>query len=374
MKISTGKIQSFISNFDEKLIGALIYGPDNGAVQKHAESISKKIVTDLNDPFNVINLDDEKIEEEVTTISDEFNSISFGGGRKLLRLRNSGGNKDVAKATEITLESLQDESYKDAFLLVTASDLANTSPLRKLFEKDKRLASLACYAEEGRTLSAKIALLMQKNKLSPEVGVVEYLNEYCHGNSKILENEIEKLSLYKQFFLKEDIASDKDLEFNDVYKVTLEDVLNSTGNNSETNLNDLTNKVLDIESHKNGKIQFLLKDALISGLAPIAIIRSMQRYFEKLHFALDNYNNGDSIEQAISSLRPPVFFKLQPIMKRDLTVIVNKAEGFIFNLYDLLFNAEVELKKTGANPDLITSRLFHDIFLLVAKKTERKVA
>ena len=57
MKIPPFKIDEYIAKIsDEKIAGCLVYGPESSLTNYRFDLISKKIVTDLSDPFLVSNL------------------------------------------------------------------------------------------------------------------------------------------------------------------------------------------------------------------------------------------------------------------------------------------------------------------------------
>ena len=171
-----------------------------------------------------------------------------------------------------------------------------------------------------------------------ERGIIEYLANSCQGDSKIIESEIEKLELY----------------LGDVKEVKLEDVLATTGNNTEVEIQDITNFVCE---NKLTQAQIAVKRALDAGVAPIFIIRSLQRYIEKLHNCVNQIQGeGKSIDAVIESQRPPIFFKQKPIFRNHLNIILKKPANDIWNAYSVLYEAESELKESGAEPELITSR------------------
>lgn len=344
MKITASKVEGFVNGISKSdAFSVLIYGPDSGGVSNLANKIAAMMVSDLNDPFSTATIDNERIANEPTVIFDEMSAISFFGGRKLVMFKNADSNKETADAIEGAITGIPPEAKKGAFLIVTAGDLPPTSPLRKLYEASEQVAALPCYVEDEKDLSSKIMrMFTQKGLKTAERGVLEYLAQSAQGDSKIIESEIEKLELF--------LSGKKE--------VSLEDVLASTGNSTEVDLQDICDLVC---SNKKTEAEIALRRALDAGLAPIAIIRVLQRYIEKLHYCANKVNEGESLDFVVSSLKPPLFYKQVPVFKNHLNFILKKPANDIWNAYSILYNAESELKESGSEPELITSRAISQI-------------
>ncbi len=340
MKIAPARVEGFISTLESAgVCSVLIYGPDSGGVSNLANRIAAKIVADPSDPFSASTVDNERVSNEPSVIYDEMSAISMFGGRKLVMFRHADGGKDNAAAIESCVEGIPADAKKGSFLLVTAGDLPPTSALRKLYENGKDVAALACYVEDEKDLSAKVMRLFSARGMrAVERGVVEYLAASCKGDSKIVESEVEKLDLY----------------MGEVKEVRLEDVLETTGNTTETQLSDIAALVC---TGKKAEAEIALRRALEAGTAPIAIIRSLQRYMEKLHFcAAQIQGEGKTAEAAMAALRPPLFFKQVPAFRLHLNHMLKKPANDIWRSYNVLYDAESSLKESGAEPELITSR------------------
>ncbi len=344
MKIPPARTQSFVNDIEKsQYFAVLIYGPDGGAVSNLASKLAGKIVRDPNDPFTATTVDNNRISEEPTIIYDEMSAISLFGDKKLIMFRNAENNKDTVEAIESAVSGIPQSARKASFLIVTAGDLPPTSALRKFFDANDSCASIACYVEDERDLAAKITRLFAGRKMrAAERGVIEYLADSCQGDSNIIEMEIEKLELY--------LGDRKD--------VRLEDVLATTGNTTEVEIQDISNFVCE---NKISAAQIAVKRAMDAGVAPIFIIRSLQRYIEKLHGCVDQVNEGKTVETAMASLRPPIFFKQAPVFRVHLNNMMKKPADKIWNSYKILYNAESELKESGSEPELITSRAIASI-------------
>ncbi len=342
MKIYSNKADGFITGLAKsEYFSALVYGPDSGGVSNIISKIIPQIVSDPKDPFSTSTLDAEKVAAEPSIIFDEMSAISFFGGRKLVLLKiaeiDKTTEKDVTTAIEQAINELSADAKKGSFLLISAGDLAATSPLRKLYEFSKApVAAIPCYIEDEKDLSMKAnRLLRQKGLQISQNSVVQFLAESCQGDSKIIESEIEKLQLY----------------LGERKEVTFEDVVATTGNSTETEVQDIVNLLCDNEK---GEMEIALQKAFASGVQPIAIIRTIQRYFEKLHTSANRIANENiSVEEVVKAQR--LFFKQEPIFRKHLNTFLKKKSNDIWENYSILYQAESDLKKTDSDPELITS-------------------
>ena len=90
MKLSNSDIAGFLKAPPPGCRGTLVYGPDGGLVRERADILSKTVVPDLLDPFNVIELTETQLLEDEARLADELSAMSLMGGRRLVRLREAG--------------------------------------------------------------------------------------------------------------------------------------------------------------------------------------------------------------------------------------------------------------------------------------------
>jgi DNA polymerase-3 subunit delta len=338
VKISPQNLEKFIQSLKKtEQVGCLIFGFNSGGVSNISERIAKEIVADLNDPFLVTNISSKDLNSENTTILyDEAMSIPFMGGKKLILLKNIEGKNDCDVIVE-TLKTLPEDVHKNCFILITAADLQTTNSLRKHFEYTANVSAIPCYEEDERGIEAKVKGYFYKNNIRAENGVIEFICDNCSGDTKIIENLLLKISLF--------LGEDKNLN--------LDDLKTLSGFTSDTEIQEIIDLFIQ---GKKADYEFKIRQAQEEGIAEIAIIRTMQRYFEKLHLCLDKINEGANIDEAISSLKPPLFYKIVPQFRANLMKFSKNKEA-IWRLYQKLLYAEASLKETGADNYMILSRL-----------------
>jgi DNA polymerase-3 subunit delta len=125
MKIDARSADCFAQNPDPKVRAVLLYGPDGGLVRERAQLLTKSVVEDPKDPFRVAELSNSHLKEDPARLNDEAAAISFGGGRRVLRVQ------DPEEGLAGLFESFLKDLPGDALVVVEAGDLPPRSKLRR---------------------------------------------------------------------------------------------------------------------------------------------------------------------------------------------------------------------------------------------------
>jgi DNA polymerase-3 subunit delta len=329
MKIPAARISSFVKAPDKNINFVLIYGPDSGLVSQYFQEISKTIVDDLSDPFRVAELSFERIKEEPAIFNDEINAMSLMGGRRLIRIRAEGASLPKE------LGEVINSSKSDTFVVIAGGDLAATSSLRTFFEKSENAAAIPCYKDDNQSIQQIISRKFSENKISCENDVVPYLASSFSGDRLVIISEVEKLITY----------------MGGNNHITLDEVKECVHDSSEFSLDELC---VAFASRNPYETEKNLTKALKEGVAAIAIIRMMLRYFMRMQEVKNQIESGINEQQAVSNLRPPVFFKQVPVFKKHLSLWKNSD---ISKVIQKFIELEIECKTTGNPADLLCARL-----------------
>lgn len=334
MKLGAKEIGPFLKN-PAQAAAVLIYGPDRGQMRQRLDMIASEILSDLNDPFNRADFTCDQLVDDPTRLYDELSAMSFTGDRRLIVCSDAGD-----KHSELFKEALP-LLHEQNYLIVCGDDLGARSSLRKLFEGENRLAALPCYKDEGAGLAQLIQDTLRGYGLRADRDAVHYLAHNLGGDRMIILGELEKLSLY----------------LGDEENVDLDTVRLVVGDSADRSFDDICQAVA------TGQIDTLCRtlDRMYSeGMHSVAIIRSVHRYFTRLLEIHQMMRTGQSVDQVIKSLRPPVFFKQQPLLRQ---AAVKWNEKRIQNVLHLMLEAEKEAK-LGAD---LSSLLCSQTLLRVAR-------
>lgn len=326
MKIAAKDNDRFIAN-PTSCGGVLIYGPDRGLVRQRADVIASHILKDLNDPFNRSDVSQEMIVDDSARLSDELAAMSFTGDRRLIVVR------DATDKISDVIENALNQLHKGNFLMICADDLGPRSPLRLIAESAANLAALACYKDEGVGLSQLIRTALRNYGFQAEDAVVHYLSSQLGGDRMMILAELEKLSLY----------------FYGESRLELDAVMAVVSEAGEKSFDDIAQAVA------GGQIESLCRalDRLFSeGEQAVAVLRSVQRYFSRLSEIQAAAAGGQSFDQAVKSLRPPVFFKQQPVMASHARRWTQRK---LDQAHYIIMLAEKDSKLAGEQANLVCS-------------------
>lgn len=340
MKLSGARIEPFVKSPDPAVRAILVFGPDLGLVNERVQRLMKSVVKDTSDPFRVTELTPAALKETPSRLADEAAALAFGGGRRVVVLRDAGDGQSSV------LSSFLANPMGDALVVVEGGELGPRSSLRKLFEGADNAAALACYGDEGGSLAGVIQEELKSAGLMAEPDAMAYLIEHLGGDRRLTRAEMMKLAIY----------------MGGPGRVSLADATACIGDTAALGLDDLALATADGD---HGGAQRVLDRLLREGSSPIQMLRSVARHFIRLHLAAGIMAQGKSVEQAMTALKPPVIFKAADRFRRQLSRWPTDRLG---KALDVLTEAELDCKTTGMPAAEITSRAL----MMIARAAARR--
>ena len=307
MKIAVKAAAGFLARPDNGAVAALLYGPDSGLARERSQLLVKALLGDKPDNMAILDTTEARLLSDPALLADELSAVSFLAGKRVILIRDAGD-----KLTKI-LEAAADLMRADVYVIVLADELGPRSSLRLWFEKAPNAASVACYHDEARDLGELVRETFGKANISVGAEVVQYLLGQLGNDRYVTRQEMEKIITY----------------VGDEQSLSLEAARLLTDANQETDLDEAVTALAD----KNlAGLDKALLQLVKEGVAPVAYLRALSRYFMRL-YAIKLQAQNSSVESVIAALRPPVFFKQVPILTRhakqwNLDAIA-KALGFI---------------------------------------------
>ncbi|MCI5060100.1 MAG: DNA polymerase III subunit delta [Alphaproteobacteria bacterium] len=299
MKLSWKQIEPFVRSPDPKARVILVYGPDAGLMRERVKTMGLTIVEDLNDPFNAVTLGADILNDDPARLSDEAKAMSMMGGGRLIRIE-SGGDK----LTALIKEYLEDPSAEN-LVIIEAGELGPRSSLRKACEAAKNAAALPCYVEDERSVSNLIRDMVRDAGYRIDADATHWLAANITGDRAKARGEIEKLITY--------IGPKPE---NAGSTIRLEDVQSCCGEAGAVSLDDLTYAVAGADT---GKAMNSFHRLIAEGVPEIVILRTLQNHFRRLHYTHSQMSEGQSVDQAVKALQPPIFFKFENAFKGQVT-------------------------------------------------------
>ncbi|WP_114392215.1 DNA polymerase III subunit delta [Oleisolibacter albus] len=341
MKIQPRNADAFIKRPGPEVRVVLVYGPDAGLVRERAAQAARTACEDLADPFRVTELKSDQVAGDPARLFDEMAALSLMGGRRLIRVRDA--EETLAPSLQ---KLLKDLPPGDSLLVIEAGDLGKSSKLRAAAEEgDARIAAVACYVEGEEELAGTIARMLGEHGLQIDAEARDWLAGNLVGDRALARGEIDKLALY--------MLGQK--------RVTLEDVRAVIGDSAALGLDE---PVLAAADGNIAEVDRSLRRLFADGTSTVAILRAAQRHFQRLHMAVAHTARGQTPQQAVKALRPPVFFKQEPQM---VAQVRRWTLPLLHQALERLLEAEMDAKRTNMPDETLCARALFQLAQLARR-------
>jgi len=293
----------------------LFYGENEGLKKEIIESNFKN-----NYPKKTFYYDESEVLNNKSNFFEEILSKSFFENEKLIIISRS-----TDKITSI-IEEILEKKIDDLVLILNSGSLEKRSKLRLLFEKNKEIICIAFYEDNNQTLSSLASQFFRNNKIQISQQAINLIINRCRGDRQNLKNELNKIESF--------IKNKKKIEISEILQLT-----NLAENYSVTELVDNClaknkNKTLNILNENN----YNLEDCII-------VIRTMLAKSKRLLKLFQEIKISNNIDSAISSIKPPIFWKDKQIVKDQINKWSHKKiELLIFRINEI----ELLIKKNSS--------------------------
>ena len=270
-------------------------------------------------------------EQEILNHKDEFLSSLFTKS-----LFENEKLVIISRATEklfAIINIILEGEFLETKIIIKSTNLEKKSKLRNLFEKEKRLICTPVYEDDSRSLNFIINNFLKEHKFNLSQEIKNILIERSKGDRINLKNELSKL---------------KNLQISKT-KLNIEDVLKLSNLAENYSVFELSDNYL---AKNSKKVSNILNENNYSSDDCILIIRTILSKAKRLLKLKNEINNNTNIDQAISSFKPPVFWKEKDILKKQAqSWSTNEVKEMIFKINDL----EALIKKNTTNSMLFVS-------------------
>ena len=311
----------------------LLYG-ENFGLKKDIKNIIQK---------NEKNSDAEFIsfyESEIIENEENFYNFIFSGSlfssKKIITIFDAT-DKMVKRLTDI-----YEKNPENIAVIAISSILEKKSKLRIFFEKNNNAACVACYPDSEKDLEIIAQTEFKKDKINLSREAINLLIEKSNSDRQNLKNEIEKIKSYS--------TNKKTLELNEI-----KTLINFTGDHKS---DALINECLCGNTSQYKKI---ISEIYINTANQILLLRILANKVQRLSKIKEQESGSYNLENFINNLKPPIFWKEKPVIKKQLT-IWNLGE--LKKIKDKINNTELLCKK---NPSA-SSAIFFSFFLEICKK------
>ena len=348
MKIAPRDADAFLKSPDPAVSAVLVYGPDTGLVSERVVALVKGAAGDLADPFRVADFTARELIDDPARLADEAASLSLTGGRRAVRLREADDN-----IAPLFRDFLGDALTGDTLIVVEAGDLPARSALRKAFEKAKTGAALACYRDDARNLGAVIRDTLRELGHQATPDALAYLSAHLGGDRQLSRRELEKLALYKG---------------RESGPIELADAQACVGDSAALSLDDLA---FAVAGGAAAEAERALVRSLQEGVHAVGALRAVMRHFQRLHLVAGLVAGGLALDDAVKRLRPPLFWKLAPAFRAQVTAWPLRS---LARTLGRLLDAEADCKRSGAPEATICSRALLEITVNAPSRRRRRAS
>lgn len=285
--IKTQQAEQFLKTLDSRYRAILVYGVDAGVIAERARAAAKRLAEASAPPGEILRIEDADLEVDPDRFLVETQTVPMFGGPKVVHTRAS------RRVNAQVLKPLLEEGNLTASLVVEAGNLRPDDPLRVLFEKSPTAAAIACFADEGRSLDAIIHETLQQAGTTITREAQQALVARLGADRVLTRGELEKLVLYTR--------GKRQIEIDDVDAIV--------GDASELAIEKV---VLAAASGQASRALSEFDRVIAAGESPQTVIAAVQRHFQRLHRLRASIEAGQSMDNAIRQIRPPVHFKVRP--------------------------------------------------------------
>ena len=289
----------------------IIYGVNNGTKDDIKEQIKEQ-----NKDCEIITFFENDISKKDLLYENTTNQSLFAS-KKIIFIQEASD-----KIFDEISACLQ-KANKEVQIYIFSENLEKKSKLRNFFEKDKKLASIACYEDNERTLLNYINRELKEFK-----GLTGEITNIIINNSnldrKIIKNELIKI---KTFFSEKKINKDQIIE-----------ILNIK---NDGGFDDIRDKALMGEKLKVNK---LLSETEILNDEAFFYLNNLSHRVMRLHEIFKGSKNNSEYDRILENLKPPIFWKDKPIIQQQLRKWnLKKIEEMLFKIAE----TEILMKKNS---------------------------
>tara|TARA_B100000787_G_scaffold169455_1_gene160684 strand:+ start:4839 stop:5822 length:984 start_codon:yes stop_codon:yes gene_type:complete len=265
----------------------LFYGNNEGLKEETIKNLFEENYLDKIQRYEEKEILDNK--------NDFFNSLltkSFFENKKLILI-----NRATDKIKE-TIEELKEKDPEDVLIILNSKNLEKKSLLRKYFEKEKSTICVPFYEDNNQTLNSIISQFFRNKKIPISQQLINILIERSRGDRKNLNNELTKIESFS--------LNKKSIDIREIIKLT-----NLADNYSASEL-------IDHSLAKNTrKTVIILSENNYSDEDNIIIIRTLLAKLKRL-IKIYALADGKNIDNAISLIKPPIFWKDKPLVIQQI--------------------------------------------------------
>ncbi len=268
----------------------LLYGNNQGLIEE-------VIQNDLKPNFskNIFNYDESEIINNIEKFKEELLNKSFFENKKLIIVSR------VSDKIFKIIEDILAINIEDISIILKTGNLEKKSKIRNLFEKTANTICIPFYEDNNQSLNIIFQNFLKKKNINISQHDINLIIDRAKGDRINLKNELTKIESL--------LISRKKIDFTDILKIT-----NLAENYSATEL-------VDNSLAKNRKKTLnILNENNLNPEDCVVILRVFLNRLKRLLKLKYKSQIEKSIDNAISTYKPPIFWKEKDIVKKQIQV------------------------------------------------------
>ena len=278
----------------------LLYGKNEGLIEETIKTSLKPIL-----PKNIFYYEEKEILDDINSFQEKLVNKSFFDNEKLIIVKRTSD-----KLFKL-IEELIHKNIEDISIIFVANVLEKRSKVRNFFEKSKNAVCVALYEDNIQTLSLIAQKFIRERKINISQQDINILAERAKGDRKNLNNELEKIVNFS--------FNKKNIGINEILKLS---------NLSENY--DLSELVDSCLSKNKKKLNKILNENNFNQEDCILILRIFLSKLKRLLSLHLDPNIKINIEKALSSYKPPIFWKDKEVIKQQIKILNLKKTKELF--------------------------------------------
>ena len=308
----------------------LMYGKNEG--------YKKEIIKNINQVKNeILNYDQNEIIENENILFENIFSGSLFNNKKIIIVR-----RITDKFLNI-IEKIDADKIEDSIIILIADNLEKKSKLRSKFEKNKNFICMPFYPDNDQVLVKLAYNFFRDRKIPVSNSIINLVTNKCNGDREVLLNELNKIELYSK-------------NGKTITEENLTKLINLIENH---NISELINNYLVKNNKKTANI---LNENNFSNEDCVLITRTFLNKAKRLLNLSKEYQEHNDVELAISSAKPPIFWKDKEITKQQIYKWKpEKIQKLIYKLNELELHTK---KNINLGINLITDFILDKKFII----------
>ena len=273
----------------------LLHGSDEGLVRERATQLVRNTAGSLDDPFSVTRIEDATLAADPGRLADEALAMSLMGSRRVVWVRSAGA------ATAKAVAGFLPHTQGDTLVVIEAGNLKKSDKLRQTVEQAPNAVAIACYADSDADLHAMVETALRREGIAISEEALDLFTSLLGGDRLLSRTEIEKLCLYGK----------------GRSRIEVEDIALIAGDASALAVDDLLDAAFGGDVIATDQQLARLQD---SGVHAATLVISAANHLGLLRRLRAQMRSAGQAAAVVAAARPPIFFKRQSAIARQLTL------------------------------------------------------